>query len=255
MLTLYFSGTGNTKYIAEHFSKMVQADCHSIEEEVDFQELIAGAGTITFCYPVYGSCVPLIMREFVAKYKSYLNDKKIIIFCTQNLFSGDGARIFTELLRDIDYDVIYAEHFNMPNNICNLFFYPLSKKESIKKYIVKADKKINKACENINNGIIERRGFNVFSKYLGFIAQRSYFAKIEQAAKEDVKINSDCVSCLLCIKICPMKNLESKDNKVIQKGNCTLCYRCVNACPKKAMTVLWHGNVKKQYIGISAQEE
>jgi flavodoxin len=98
MLTLYFSGTGNTKYIAEHFSKMAQAECHSIEEEVDFQELIVGASTVTFCYPIYGSCVPLIMREFVAKYKTYLDSKKIIILCTQNLFSGDGARVFTELL-------------------------------------------------------------------------------------------------------------------------------------------------------------
>lgn len=50
--------------------------------------------------------------------------KKIIIFCTQLLFSGDGARVFTDLLKSISYTVIYAKHFNMPNNICNFFLAP-----------------------------------------------------------------------------------------------------------------------------------
>ncbi|KAB3525917.1 EFR1 family ferrodoxin [Alkaliphilus serpentinus] len=251
MLTLYFSGTGNTKYIAESFSKLMRAQHYSIEESVDFGNKISSAETVCFCYPIYGSCVPLIMREFVTKYKYHLNGKKIIILTTQNLFSGDGARVFTELLRDIDYRVIYAEHFNMPSNICNLFFYPMSNKEKIEKYVINADKKTYKICINIKKGIIKRRGFNVFSRYLGLIAQRVYFYKIEEKAKKDVRINSDCNSCLLCTRICPMNNLETKDNKVIQNGQCTLCYRCVNACPRKAITVLRHEKVKKQYIGIN----
>ncbi len=62
MLTLYFSGTGNTKYIAEKFAENMQADCHSIEEEIDFASLISAADTIAICYPIYGSCVPEIKR-------------------------------------------------------------------------------------------------------------------------------------------------------------------------------------------------
>lgn len=250
MLTLYFSGTGNTKYIAEKFSETIQADCFSIEEEADFQGLITRTDTIIFCYPVYGSCVPLIMREFVIKHKLYLHGKKIIILCTQNLFSGDGARVFTDLLTGLDYHVIYAEHFNMPNNICNLFFYPLSNEKKINNYVIKAEKKIKKTCENIKNGITIRRGFNIFSKYLGFFTQRIYFVRFEPKAKIDVRVDSDCTSCWLCIEICPMKNLENKENKVIPKGKCTLCYRCVNKCPGRAITVLRHEKVKKQYADI-----
>ena len=33
MLTLYFSGTGNSKYAAELFAASMGGECHSIEEE------------------------------------------------------------------------------------------------------------------------------------------------------------------------------------------------------------------------------
>jgi flavodoxin len=65
-LTIYFSGTGNTKYIAGLFSRKMDAACFSIESDVDFSTEIKQHDTIAVCYPIYGSRVPLIMREFVA---------------------------------------------------------------------------------------------------------------------------------------------------------------------------------------------
>ena len=135
MLMLYFSGTGNSKYIANLFSKKVNAKCYSIEENIDFKKEIKRHNTIAFCYPIYASNVPRIMREFVSKYVEELKDKKLIIFCTQLFFSGDGARVFTDLLPKGYGEVIYAEHFNMPNNICNIKIFPIKNGEETKKYI------------------------------------------------------------------------------------------------------------------------
>lgn len=247
MLTLYFSGTGNSKYIAEYFSKKMECQHYSIEENIDFANLICNNDTIVFCYPVYGSCVPMIMREFVTKYKSYIDGKKIIIFCTQLIFSGDGARIFTELLKGISYNVIYADHFNMPNNICNFFLFPMASEKKANKYFTNAERKIDKVCENIKNGIVKKRGFNIFSKYLGLLCQRLYFSRFEKKAKKDVKITADCIVCAKCVAICPMNNLKLINNMIQQNGNCTLCYRCVNMCPQKAITVLVHSKIKRQY--------
>ena len=252
MITFYFSGTGNSKYIARYFSEAMECRCYSIEEGVDFINLMSAHDAIAFCYPIYGSCVPLIMREFVARYRTYLNGKKLIILCTQLVFSGDGARAFTDLLKGINYRVIYAEHFNMPNNICNFALFPLANKQKLKKYVANAECKIDKACENIKNEIIRKRGFNIFSKCLGLFSQRFYFSIVERKAQNDVRINSDCIVCSKCVRICPTKNLKLINNKIEQKGHCTLCYRCVNMCPQKAISVLFHGKVTKQYEGVNS---
>lgn len=251
MLMLYFSGTGNSKYIANLFSKKIGAKCYSIEEKIDFKKEIQKQDTIAFCYPIYASNVPRIMREFVTKNIETLKNKKLIIFCTQLIFSGDGARIFTDLLPDGYGEVIYAEHFNMPNNICNSGIFPIKNGEKTKKYIKTAQKKINRICKDLEKGKIKKRGFNKVSNIIGK-SQSGYWPKIEEKNKSSVQVDNDCIKCGLCTKLCPMKNLNLTNNEIVQNNNCILCYRCVNACPKKAITVLIHKKPKVQYKGIDS---
>jgi len=250
MIMLYFSGTGNSKYIAELFCRHMDAECYSIEEKIDFSRLIASEETVGFCYPIYGSRVPRIMREFGTTYMKFLADKKIIIFCTQLVFSGDGARVFTDLFPHNYFNVIYAEHFLMPNNVVNFFLLPLTNDKKIKKCITGAEKKMQIVCSNIKNGIIKKRGFNPVSRMLGLV-QGSFMPGIEKKANNSVSINSGCTMCGLCIEICPMNNLENKNGKIAHKKNCTLCYRCINRCPQKAITIFFHEKVKVQYKGIN----
>jgi ferredoxin len=249
MIMLYFSGTGNSKYIAELFCRYMSAGCYSIEEKLDFGQLITSEETIGVCYPVYGSRVPRIMREFAQKHIGFLKNKKIIIFCTQLIFSGDGARAFTDLFPHGFIEVIYAEHFFMPNNVINFFMLPLTNDRKIKKCIAKAEEKMKLVCGNLEKGIVKRRGFNIISQALG-LAQGAFMPKIEKKALDSLVINNYCSQCRLCVGICPMHNLEYQNEKIGHKRNCTMCYRCVNRCPQKAITVFFHGKVKDQYRGL-----
>lgn len=248
MFVIYFSGTGNSKYIAQQFAKRMHTQAYDIEQKLKFDELFEKEDTIAVCYPIYGSCVPLIMRKFVAKYKNCFQDKKLIIFCTQMLFSGDGARAFTRLLPGCDKRVIYAEHFMMPNNICNFFLFPITEKEKSGKSR-KALKKLDRVCSHIRRGIVKKRGWNPISTLLGK-TQNVAFRKIERQGRSSFRTDQSCIGCGLCVKKCPTRNLEMKDGKIEQKGRCTLCYRCVNLCPKQSCTVLVHQKPKKQYKGI-----
>jgi len=245
----YFSGTGNSKYIAELFCHNMNAKCHSIEEKIDFNQLIVSDEIIGFCYPSYGSRVPRIMREFAIKHIESLKNKKIIIFCTQLIFSGDGARAFLDIFPRDFFKVIYAEHFFMPNNVCNYFLLPLTNERKIKRYIKKAERKMQSVCHNITNGIIKKRGFNIISRILG-LPQGLCMPIIEKKSLNTVMIDDNCVQCCLCVSNCPMKNLEYQDEKIIQKSNCTICYRCINRCPQKAIRIFFHKKIKKQYKGL-----
>ena len=249
MLMLYFSGTGNSKYIANLFAEKTGAKCHSIEENLDFAKLIVGHDKVAFCYPIYGSCVPRIMREFVSAHAAQLNDKKLIIFCTQLMFSGDGACAFTRLLPNSRDNVVYAEHFNMPNNICNFALFPVKNREQAKKYLLTAEKKMNKVCNNIKQGIVKKRGFSTFSWLLGKVQSASW-PTIEAKNISSARVDKDCVRCGICVKLCPVKNLSLDEKGIKQHDNCIICYRCVNACPEKAITVLLHKKPWVQYKGV-----
>jgi ferredoxin len=250
MLVLYFSGTGNTRFIATTFSQEMDASCHSIEENIDFQAAISQQDKICFCYPIYGSCVPVIMQDFVAAHRRTLQGKSLIIFCTQNVYSGDGARVFTDLLKGLEYQVIYAAHFNMPNNLINLSGYPKAGPERVKKYKSDAELAVERVCIDLRQGKIRRKGFNPFSQFLGFMTQRIYFRRTLSSAQNSVRIRQSCILCQKCVKACPAKNLVVENGKLIHKGQCFLCQRCVNLCPQKAISVLHHSEIKEQYKGL-----
>jgi ferredoxin len=254
MVMLYFSGTGNSKYIAELFCRYMNAESYSIEGKLDFEQLITSAETIGFCYPIYGSRVPRIMREFVQKHIGFIKKKKIIIFCTQLIFSGDGARVFTDIFQHYFIEVIYAEHFFMPNNVINFFMLPLTNDKKIRKCIKKADEKMKLVCSNLKKGIIKKRGFNIISQALGLV-QGAFMPKIEKKAVDSLIINNDCNHCLLCISICPMHNLEYQNENIENNHNCTICYRCINSCPQKAITIFFHRKVREQYKGLGKHIE
>lgn len=258
MLTIYFSGTGNTQYVAELFSQKMNAKCISVEEDLDFSAEIEEVDTITFCYPIYNSRVPRIMREFVHNHMAVLLGKKVIILVTQMMFSGDGARVFTDLFEDGAINVIYAEHFNMQQNMGNIpVFWTLFKptERSKQKYINKTQAKMNTVCSNIKNGIIKKRGFSKVSKLLGYIQGKPWQkntkeikpARLEKKLMNDVRIHKSCTSCNLCTKICPMENLVNNEGRIKHFNNCTVCYRCVNRCPQKAITVYIHLKPRWQY--------
>jgi Formate hydrogenlyase subunit 6/NADH:ubiquinone oxidoreductase 23 kD subunit (chain I) len=249
MLTLFFSGTGNTKYIAERFSKNLNSECHSIEENIDFTSFMKAHECICVCYPIYASRVPLIFVEFTRKYSESFKNKKVIILVTQFLFSGDGARSFTDLFPKNHFDVIYAEHFLMPNNVCNFALLAVKNGSQNEKTIQRANKKIDETCDNIVNSKSVKRGFNGFSRFIG-LSQGLYAYKIIEKGKRSVVIYDDCTACGLCVDNCPTSNLTLVDNKIQHNNNCAVCYRCVNACPEMAITAFLKTKPKRQYKGV-----
>ena len=260
MLTIYFSATGNSAYIARKFSEAMGGKCLSIEDKAGFAAEIAGAAAIAFCYPVYGSRVPLAMRMFAAEHMQALKGKQLVIFATQLIFSGDGARVFTDLFPKNHVQVIYAEHFLMPNNVCNLAILRQTGAKRTQKFLRRAERKIQRVRDDIQSGRAKLRGFSAVSRVLGSLQGKAWQGDsrqvrpgkntMEHKAMRAVKIHPQCNACGLCAQACPMKNLGQNQGKITHNSNCCVCYRCVNLCPRQAITVLFHKRPKWQYKGL-----
>lgn len=267
MLILYFSGTGNTQYVAETFCEKMNAfsspdssvlnDVISIEAKIDFAQHMNKHDCVALCYPIYGSRVPYMMRVFVHKYRDVFKHKKLVVLITQAVFSGDGARVLCDLIPGSESNVLYAEHIAMPSNICNFIYPRMFNTKKVRAALAKADKKLDRICFDINKNKIVRRGFNPLSKLLGLIQGSAWQGKsrcvtplknsMEHRCMSDVRIGKDCNACGICVRACPMKNLVDSNKIITQKHQCTACYRCVNVCPKKAITVFIHKKPKWQY--------
>ncbi|WBW49957.1 EFR1 family ferrodoxin [Peptoniphilus equinus] len=246
MIALYFSGTGNSKFVAETMADHLGGVAYSIEAAMDFDALMVQTDTILVSYPVYASRVPKIMRDFVTAHRNGFRNKKLIILCTQMMYSGDGAKAFYHLVADCNVDVRYADHINMPNNIPNIPMVTIKDSEYHRKLRLAA-RKLKTIADRIQKGQKFLKGWGVLGSALGRVQRPIPDAQYDAKHVDAFLVSEDCIRCGLCVKHCPAKNLSMEAEGVTSHHRCTLCFRCVNLCPAKACTVMLHKPVRRQY--------
>ena len=246
MIGIYFSGTGNTAYAVKRFVKQVAENAESFSitdpraiEEIEKNDLVV------FGYPIYFSDTPKIVKDFIDDNKERWASKKIFIIATQGIASGDGAGCAARQFKKHEAKIVGGLHVKMSDSVSDAWVY---RNQNHKAKCEKANGKIDKVAERFKNDKPTRHGLSTCGRVTGFCMQRLWFGRMTKTYRKKPKINhNDCVSCGVCVKECPLNNLELQDGRLVQKEKCTLCYRCVNLCPKKSLTILGR-KVYKQHI-------
>lgn len=248
MLGLYFSGTGNSKYALEVFLKKLSKPYNicSIEDK-NAIELLKKSDEIVLSYPIYCSCIPKILNDFLNKNIELFRNKKVFIISTMGLFSGDGSGLAQRRLKTVNAVITGGLHIRMPSNICDTKILNKSKEKNTD-IIRKSEAYIDDAVKKFNSGKKLHQGLSPASQVLGLFGQRLYSRHIVSSYSSKIKINSDtCIKCGKCVMACPMKNLELKDT-VYQKNKCTMCYRCLNLCPTQSITLIGKKVISQYHI-------
>jgi ferredoxin len=239
MTGLYFSGTGNTKHCVEEFVRCFDTNNQAFSIETpELDRLLAHATTIVFGHPTCFSNAPKIVRDFVTSHAAIFHRKEIFIIATMGLFSGDGAGCSARILRKCGAKVVGGLHLRMPDCIGDnkLLKKTLEENQSL---VRQADEKIHLAVEKLKAGKPFREGLNICYRIAGLFGQRLWFygKSLSYKDKPDIDLKK-CTGCALCVKNCPMKNLEKANEKITHQKRCTMCYRCVSHCPVQAITIL-----------------
>ncbi len=209
--------------------------------EIENNEVIRYIGNeeiTVFGYPVYYSNLPKIVRDFIVDNRSIWQNKKVFIISTMGLFSGDGAGCAARLFKKHGATVLGGLHVKMPDCIGDVKLLKKSLDEN-RKIVSEADSKIDSAAENFKAEKYTKNGLNIFCRIAGLFGQRLYFGHKTKHYYTKIKIDKDkCIKCGLCASLCPMKNINITNDKIVFENKCTMCYRCFANCPKQAITII-----------------
>lgn len=244
-ILFYFSGTGNTKLVANKIAKDLDIEIKSMEENLNFLDYIKEKETVIIMYPVYYSTPPIIVRDFIKKHEVCFENKQVMSIVSQMGFSGDGAYVLNEYLPPSS-KLIYSRHINMPSNISNLPVIAYWEKIFCNLKINHALKKAKKISSEIKNNNLITQGNTKFGNKLGLSQRKGGLAK-ENKNRSSVWIDDSCIGCGICEESCPVNNFYIDNNKAESKGLCILCTRCENLCPEKSIRVFINKKVKHQY--------
>lgn len=230
-MILYFSATGNSKYVAERIAKVCHDSIQSIEKRKDPIHLAQGEcfGIVT---PTYCWQLPILMRNFLKNMQySAEGDHYIFLVATYGSTPGfigeDTKRLLAakEIVLDASFSI------KMPDTWTPIF--DLSNPVKVAQQNRKAEKNILDVLERIKAGEKGNQTERKQPYAMHVIMDPLYHT---QRQTKNFYVEDVCMGCSLCSHNCPMQAIQMEnDRPVWVKNQCAACLRCLHYCPQFAI--------------------
>ena len=260
-MIFYFSGTGNTKWVASQIADAIGEEMLYIPDLIrkgQYEYEWHKGERIGFCFPTHGWKPPGIVREFISKLRvsrppltppnsgGEINTQPFcwaLTTCGDNM--GEAMAILNKdlaknpLLNTVGGQPLQAETLFsviMPESYVCL---PFMKTDTEEKEAMKIEM-ATQQLPHIIQMIEERRGGieelekgatpRLYSYVIGGYFNKRMITDKKFTVDEDV-----CIKCGKCEKVCPVDNIKSTPPAWIHNGRCTCCLACYHHCPVHAI--------------------
>jgi len=230
-MIFYFTGTGNSKYIAEkiaagtHDRVVDIADC---VRSTRYSFELADGEPIGFVVPVYFFGIPMIVAEFLQKLEAAGDNRYTyaVLNCGETTGNAEGMlqRIYPV---QAVFGIVAVNNYNP--------IYQMASSAQAKQQLHSTAREINKIIGHINDK--STGSFNKIQGPLAALATRALYPMYTHGRKtRKFTVNDNCTGCGLCERICPRETIQLQNGKpawVIPQ--CELCLGCLNRCPVEAI--------------------
>ena len=247
-MVFYFSGTGNTKWVAQQLASATGESLRNIADELRqnaCQYALKAGERLGFCFPTHGWQPPHIVREFIRR-SSFSVPHSAFVYavttCGDNM--GEAMSILNKelagkgLAAQTQFSVIMPESY-----VCLPFMYTDSAEreaEKISQARQQLEHIINVVCER-RRGIVELEKGAIPRLYSYVIG--GYFNKHMITDSKFMVDENVCTHCGKCAKICPVSNITGTPPKWLHNEQCTCCLACYHHCPVHAIN---YGNITRK---------
>lgn len=229
-MILYFSGTGNSLFLAKQLAEQLNDTLLHIED-------IKGTGTkihdkhMGIVCPVYFGDIPEPVRDFLEN--SYF-DRTSYIFSvvTCGGSAGQALRSIKKILQRKKCRLSYGKVLRMPSNSTVAFRSAVSYKLH---YLAESAAAIHDIAGEIRSEKIDTSAcsWSLMGSVFSIGPVTSWSEKLFTVTVDPAK----CNGCGICAQLCPQNNITLDDSGTYIGTNCSHCMACVHWCPAAAIKV------------------
>ncbi|MBQ9014478.1 MAG: EFR1 family ferrodoxin [Firmicutes bacterium] len=234
-MILYFSGTGNSEYVAKRIAQKTEDEVLNLFDRLrndDVSEIQSDKPWVIVA-PTYAWQMPHIVRDWL-KRAQLTGDPRVYFVLTCGTSIGGAGAFAKAVASEMGKTYKGTAPVVMPENYIAIFNTP--GQEKAMEIVDRAEEKIDRIAETINEGayleelgggrlpsMVMNWGFHKF-----IIADRKF------------RTNENCTSCGQCVKVCPTENIyldspEGTKRHPVWSGRCIHCMACINRCPFRAI--------------------
>lgn len=232
-MVLYFTGTGNSKYIAERIAMALNDDILSMNDRIkagNTANVMTGKSMV-IVVPTYAWRIPRVVLSWLQQTK-FPEAKQIwfVMDCGGEI--GNAAKYNQKLSKQLCLSYMGTAQIVMPENYIAMFGVP--DKAEAKLIVTKTEPMI----DNVIKDIQAEREFskprnNMYDKIMSSAVNTIFYPMFVKADK--FLATDACISCGKCVQVCPLNNVQLKNGKPVWGSNCTHCMACICYCPAEAI--------------------
>jgi len=252
-MIFYFTGTGNSQYIAEVINETLNDQIIFINEELkeNKNEVYHSKEPYVFVVPTYAYRIPRVIETFILNHQFKGNqDIYFILTCGANI--GNASQYGEKLAESQNMNYKGMASIVMPENYIAMFTTPSNeeartiiqagKQEALKiARVIKAQQSLPSKKKTLLGGVLSTVVNPCF--YRLFVSDKGF------------QVNDDCIHCLKCVNICPLQNIHEQNGKIEFLHHCTHCMACISSCPKEAIIYKNRTQKKNHYYLRNAMKE
>lgn len=228
-MILYFSATGNCKYVAARLAAAFGQETVSIVDCIRDGVYSFTDDTIGIVSPTYFWGLPSIVKEFLER--ADLHTYYLYFISTYGTTPGASDAMAGKAIGGKTIDAFCS--VRMPDTWTPIF--DLSTPEKMAAFSRTTEAEIDAAIRKIGERRTNRRMTPRVPSFLAeWIAQPIYNNDKRRTAH--FRVEESCIGCGLCAKKCPVQAIGMQDKRPVWvKEKCALCLGCLHRCPRFAI--------------------
>ena len=244
-MIIYFSGTGNSRYIAKRIADKLHENLLNINNKIkenDTQPIKVNQRLIIVT-PTYAWRIPRIVRDWIVE-TGFKGAEQVWFVMNCGGEIGNAAKYNQQLCDKKGFVCMGTAQILMPENYIALFGTP--EPEQARQFVSKAEPVIDEVIKEIAAGhAFSAPRNNLYDRILSGPLNQLFYPFCVSARA--FCVSKECVSCGKCVNVCPLNNITLKNGKPVWGKKCTHCMACISYCPSKAIEYGKHSLRKTRY--------
>ena len=232
-MILYFSGTGNSKYVAQRMAEALNQSLLSMNDRIRSHDTspVETDERLVIVTPTYAWRIPRLVRDWLLE-TEFPGAAQVWFIMTCGSEIGHASRYNRSLCQTKGLTDMGTAQIIMPGNYIAMFDAPQA--GEARRIVAKAQPDIDRSIAAVREG----RPFppphdRLYDRFMSGPVNPIFYACFVKSSV--FTVSEACTGCGQCVRRCPTNSITLRDARPVWGKGCTHCMACICYCPTSAI--------------------